>query len=190
MPRLALGYVRFVDKMNYGIGRFAMYLLFVLMGVLLWSSLTKAMGSPANWTLEIAQFIMVGYYILGGPWSMQEGSHVRMDLLYANWSAQRKAWFDGFTVFAIIFYLCVMIWGAWDSTVYSLGLKYTPIDVAWLPFDLPWARTGFMERAPTAFRPYLWPVKMVMLVGFFLMLLQAVACLIRDIATIRGEPIK
>jgi len=83
-----------------------------------------------------------------------------------------------------------MIWGAWDSTVYSLGLRYQPIDVVWLPFDIPWARTGFLERAPTAFRPYLWPVKSVMLLGFFLMLLQAIACLIRDIATIRGEAIK
>jgi TRAP-type mannitol/chloroaromatic compound transport system permease small subunit len=47
-----------------------------------------------------------------------------------------------------------------------------------------------MERAPTAFRPYLWPVKVVMCVGFFLMILQAVSCLIRDIATIRGEAIE
>jgi TRAP-type mannitol/chloroaromatic compound transport system permease small subunit len=184
-----VAYVRIVDRMNYGIGRFAMYLLFVLMGILLWSSITKVAGSPANWTLEIAQFVMVGYYILGGAWSMQEGSHVRMDLLYADWSITRKAWWDAFTVFAVIFYLCVMLWGAWDSTVYSLGLKYAPIDVAWLPFDIPWAKTGFMERAPTAFRPYLWPVKAVMCVGFFLMLLQAISCLIRDIATMRGKVI-
>lgn len=189
MPRIVVAYVRIVDRMNYGIGRFAMYLLFALMAILLWSSLTKVAGSPANWTLEIAQFVMVAYYILGGPWSMQEGSHVRMDLLYADWSPTRKAWWDAFTVFAVMFYLGVLIWGAWDSTVYSMGLKYAPIDVGWLPFDIPWAQTGFMERAPTAFRPYLWPVKLVMLVGFFLMLLQAISCLIRDIATIRGKVI-
>lgn len=190
MPTALIRFVRIVDRLNYGVGRFAMYLLFVLMGVLLWSSITKAAGSPANWTLEIAQFVMVGYYILGGPWSMQEGSHVRMDLLYANWSARTRAWWDAFTVLALIFYLCVLLWGAWDSTVYSLGLKYKPIEVSWLPFDIPWARTGFMERAPTAFRPYLWPVKVVMCIGFVLMILQALSCLIRDIATIRGEAIE
>jgi hypothetical protein len=43
-----------------------MYLIFALMGVLLWSSVTKFAGSPALWTLEFAQFIMVGYYLLGG----------------------------------------------------------------------------------------------------------------------------
>jgi TRAP-type mannitol/chloroaromatic compound transport system permease small subunit len=34
-----------------------------------------------------------------------------------------------------------------------------------------------------------WPVKAVMCVGFFLMLLQAISCLIRDIATMRGKVI-
>jgi len=86
----------------------------------------------------------------------------------------------------LIFYLCVMLWGAFESTVYSMGLKYAPVDLAWLPFDVPWVKTGFMERAPTSFRPYLWPVKVVMCVGFFLMILQALSVLIRDVATIRG----
>jgi len=189
MPRAVILFVRAVDRLNYGIGRFAMYLLFVLMGILLWSSMTKVAGAPALWTLEMAQFVMVGYYILGGPYSMQQGAHVRMDLLYADWSPVKKAWWDAFTVLALLFYLCVMLWGAWDSTVYSLGLKYAPLDVAWLPFDIPWARTGFMERAPTAWRPYIWPVKITMCIGFVLMILQALSCLFRDIATIRGQEI-
>ena len=29
-----------------------------------------------------------------------------------------------------------------------------------------------MERSSTAWRPYMWPIKVVMIVGFFLMLLQ------------------
>ena len=179
-------FVRIVDRLNYGVGRFAMYLLFVLMAVLMWSSLSKLGGSPSLWTLEVAQFVMVGYYILGGPYSMQQGAHVRMDLLYENWSPRKRAAWDSVTVFALIFYLCVMLWGAFESTVYSMGLKYAPVDVAWLPFDVPWVKTGFMERAPTSFRPYLRPVKVVMCVGFFLMILQALSVLIRDVATSRG----
>lgn len=189
MPRSILDFVRIVDGFNHGVGRFAMYLLFVLMGILLWSSMTKVAGSPSLWTLEMAQFVMVGYYILGGPYSMQQGSHVRMDLLYEDWSPTKKAWWDAFTVLALIFYLCVMLWGAIDSTIYSLGLKYAPIEVSWLPIDIPWGNTGFMERAPTSYRPYLWPVKTVMCIGFVLMILQALSCLFRDIATIRGVKI-
>jgi TRAP-type mannitol/chloroaromatic compound transport system permease small subunit len=87
-------YIRIVDTFNRRVGRFAMYLIFALMGVLLWSSLTKYAGSPALWTLEFAQFIMVGYYLLGGAYSMQMGDHVRMDLIYGMWSPRRKAAID------------------------------------------------------------------------------------------------
>ncbi|WP_435257837.1 TRAP transporter small permease subunit [Thioclava sp. FR2] len=168
MPRAAIAFVRLVDKMNYGVGRFAMYLLFVLMAILMWSTISKAFFNPSLWTLEMAQFVMVAYYILGGPYAMQMEGHVRMDLFYAKQSPVRRAWWDGFTVFALMFYLCVMLYGAIDSTIYSFT---------------------YNERSPTAWRPYMWPIKIVLCVGFTLMLLQSISALIKDIATIRGETI-
>ncbi|MEF3048266.1 TRAP transporter small permease subunit [Pseudotabrizicola sp. L79] len=168
MPRAAIAFVRIVDKMNYGVGRFAMYLLFVLMAILMWSTISKAFFNPSLWTLELAQFVMVAYYILGGPYAMQMEGHVRMDLFYAKQSPVRRAWWDGFTVFALIFYLGVMLYGAIDSTLYAFT---------------------YNERSPTAWRPYMWPIKVTLCVGFALMLLQALSALIKDIATIRGEKI-
>lgn len=168
MPRSATLFVRLVDGLNYGVGRMAMYLLFVLMGILMWSAISKAGGAPSLWTLEMAQFVMVAYFVLGGPYAMQMGSHVRMDLFYAKQTPVGRAWWDAVTVLALIFYLGVMLWGAIDSTAYSLQ---------------------YNERSPTAWRPYLWPIKMILCVGFFLMLLQALAALVRDVATIRGEAI-
>lgn len=168
MPRAAIAFVRIVDRLNYGVGRFAMYLLFVLMGVLMWSTISKAFFNPSLWTLEMAQFVMVAYYILGGPYAMQLEGHVRMDLFYAQQSPVRRAWWDGFTVFALIFYLGVMLYGAIDSTIYAFT---------------------YNERSPTAWRPYMWPIKVTLCVGFFLMLLQAISSLLKDIATIRGEKI-
>lgn len=168
MPRIAVAFVRLVDRMNYGVGRFAMYLLFVLMAVLMWSTISKAFFNPSLWTLEMAQFVMVAYYILGGPYAMQMEGHVRMDLFYAKQSPVRRAWWDAFTVLALVFYLGVMLYGAIDSTVYAFE---------------------YNERSPTAWRPYMWPIKVVLCVGFTLMLLQALSSLIKDIATIRGETI-
>jgi len=46
-----------------------------------------------------------------------------------------------------------------------------------------------MERSPTAWRPYLWPIKTVMIVGIFLMLLQATSELLKDILRLRGETV-
>jgi hypothetical protein len=80
MPEFLKSYVRGVEKVSRLVGRAAMYLIFVLMAILLYSSISKAFLLPAQWTLEMAQFTMVAYYILGGPYSMQQDEHVRMDL--------------------------------------------------------------------------------------------------------------
>lgn len=168
MPRFIVRYVRLVDWLNYGIGRFAMYLLFVLMGVLLWSTLTKMFATPALWTLEMAQFTMVAYYMLGGPYSMQMGSNVRMDLFYGGWSDRTRATFDALTIFALMFYLGVLLYGGIDSTIYALS---------------------YGERSPSAWRPYIAPVKIISCIGITLMLLQCTAIFFRDVAKLRGEEI-
>jgi TRAP-type mannitol/chloroaromatic compound transport system permease small subunit len=165
MYRFMGRYVRLVDAVNYRVGRLAMYLIFVMVGILLWSSISKTFFLPSLWTLEMAQFAMVAYYILGGAYSIQLGSNVRMDLLYGSWSDRRKAWFDAFTVLVLIFYLGVLLYGAIDSTSYSLQ---------------------YSERSPTAWRPLLWPIKIVMCIGITLVLLQAISELFKDVAKIRG----
>ena len=153
-------YIAIVDKFNYGLGRIMMYGIFVLMGILLWSSYNKTFASPQLWTLEMAQFVMVGYYILGGPYAMQMGANVRMDLFYAELTPRKKAWTDRITVVFLLVYLVILLWGGIESTMYSF--KYGG------------------ERSPTAWRPYMWPVKVTMCIGISLMLLQAVSELFKD----------
>ncbi len=165
MPAFISRYVHFVDGMNRRIGRVMMYGIFVMIAILLWSSFSKTFILPSLWTLEIAQFAMVTYYIMGGPYSIQLGANVRMDLFYGNWSPHRKAQVDVITIFLLIFYLGVLLYGAIDSTSYSLE---------------------YGERSSTAWRPYMWPIKIIMCVGFFLMLLQAISEFLKDLAKIRG----
>ncbi len=169
MPNIAILFVRYVDKLNYRVGRIIMYGIFVMIGILLWSSISKAaFVIPAFWTLEVAQFALVAYYLLGGAYSIQLGSNVRMDLFYSKWSDRRKAWVDSFTILLLIFYLGVLLYGGIDSTLYAFKYK---------------------ELSPSLWRPVMWPIKVIMCTGIFLMLLQAVSELIKDIAKLRGAPI-
>lgn len=157
-------YITVIDAINYRMGRLIMYGVFVLVGILLWSSISKTFFLPSLWTLEMAQFAMVAYYILGGPYSIQLKANVRMDLLYGNWKPRKKMWVDCFTVFFLIFYLGVMLYGGIDSTSYSLM---------------------YGERSPTAWRPYLWPIKIIMCFGIFMMILQCISELFKDILGLR-----
>jgi TRAP-type mannitol/chloroaromatic compound transport system permease small subunit len=189
-------YIRAIDRMNRAIGRIAMYLIFVLMGVLVWSSLSKTVFSPSLWTLETAQFVMVAYFVLGGPYSIQMGSNVRMDLFYGDWSPRTKAMVDAVTIFFLLFYLGVLFTGAVSSTAYALG--YFGMEPFAFFGDLaltlmtqgPGAaqdKLGFLERSATAWRPPLWPIKVVLCVGVILMILQCVAELFRDIDRLRED---
>jgi len=168
MLPIAKRYVKTVDRVNYRIGRVMMYFIFVMIGILLWSSISKTFFLPSLWTLEIAQFAMVTYYILGGPYSIQMGSNVRMDLFYSEWSDKTKAWVDSFTVIFLIMYLGVLLWGGLESTQYAIE---------------------YNERSYSSWRPYMWPIKIIMCTGITLMLLQAISELIKDIGRIRGEEI-
>ena len=168
MLHVAKGYVTLIDRINYRIGRVMMYGIFVMIGILLWSSVSKTFFLPSLWTLEMAQFAMVTYYIMGGPYSLQLGSNVRMDLFYGEWSDRTKASVDCFTVLFLIGYLAVLLWGGLESTQYAIE---------------------YQERSYSAWRPYMWPIKVILCTGIFLMILQAISELIKDICRIRGESI-
>ena len=183
------GYIRVVDAVNFRIGRMVMYGIFVLMAILLWSSISKTFFVPSLWTLEMAQFSMVAYYILGGPYSIQLGSNVRMDLLYGEWSLRKKAWFDLFTVLFLIFYLGVLLYGAVSSTAYSLGYWGGEPFSFFSGLLTGSEEIGRMERSSTAWRPYMWPIKAIMILGMILMLLQCISELLKDVLRIKGETI-
>ncbi|WP_295311957.1 TRAP transporter small permease subunit [Roseobacter sp.] len=166
MLNFAMRYTRIIDGLNYRIGRVVMYGIFVMMAILLWSSVSKTFFDPSLWTLEVAQFAMVAYYMLGGPYSIQMGANVRMDLLYGEWSDHRKAQVDAMTIVFLIVYLIFLLWGGWESFQYSISYGG--------------------ERSSSVWRPYLWPVKAIMLVGIFLMLLQAFSEFFKDILRLKG----
>lgn len=169
MPEGVRTYVRVVDATNRVVGLFAMYLVFLMMGVLVYSTVMKNFSIPPLWTLEMAQFIMVAYYLLGGGLSLQMGSHVRMDLVYDRWTPRGRAIADAITVLLLIFYLIMLIYGGYSSSIYAIE---------------------YGERSYSSWRPYMAPVKIVMTIGIIAMLFQAVAELFKDIARVRGEELQ
>lgn len=154
--------------MSHYVGLVAMYLIFAMLGILLYASFVKTFFLPANWTVELAQFVMVSYYLLGGAYTLKRGEHVRMDLLYGGWSTKKRATVDLVTDLALIFFLAVLLYGAVAST---------------------WYAYSYNERSFSAWRPYMLPVKIVMTFGILLAFLQSISIFFKDWATAKGEPI-
>ncbi|MDR7026565.1 MAG: TRAP transporter small permease subunit [Pseudomonadales bacterium] len=166
MPKAIRLFVHAVEALNRVVGRFAMYLIFAILGVLLYSSISKTFFVPAAWTLESAQFLMVAYFLLGGAYSMQLDAHVRMDLFYCNWSPRTRAVVDVITIGFLIFYLVFLLYGGISSTQYAIE---------------------YNETSYSSWSPPMAPIKILMCIGIALMLLQAIATLFKDIAAARGE---
>lgn len=167
MPKVIIRFVRIVDAINLVVGRFAMYLLFVMLAILLWSSISKSFFTPALWTLEMAQFTMVAYYLLGGGHSLQMGAHVRMDLVYGKWKPHTQAWVDIFTIFCLILFLCVLLYGGISSTIYAFQ---------------------YGETSRSIWAPKMAPVKVIMDIGILLTLLQAIAIFFKNLAVATDRP--
>ena len=167
MPKITNTFVRSVDGTNRVVGKFSQYLVFAMMGILLFESISRTLfDAPHIWVVEMAQFTMAAYYLLGGGYSMILEGHVRMDLLYGRWSRQRQALADAITGPILIFYLIFLLVGAWSSIEYAVT---------------------YGQRNYTPWAPPLAPIKIIMAIGMFLMLLQAISMWLKDIAKARGE---
>jgi TRAP-type mannitol/chloroaromatic compound transport system permease small subunit len=156
MPKFISAYVRFVDNICEKVGRFVMYWVFFMMFLLILSFVTRnIINFPLMWIIEMAQFTITAYYLLGGGYSMLTNDHVRMDLFYGKLSKKGKAKMDIFI-------------GSITSLVYTIETK---------------------QKLFTAWAPYVWPIKTLMLIGILLMLLQAFSTLFKDIANVKEENI-
>ncbi len=167
MTSVIRSYVRFMDRISDFIGSFAMYLIYLMIGVLLFDVVSdKAFGFVQNWTVETAQFTLAAFYFLAGPKTLKNDQHVRLDLIYANLSERGKARIDMVTIWIVIFYLAVMLWGAVSSLQYS------------------WATN---QRLPSLWAPSLVPIKILMVTCLVLMILQCIAIFFKDVAKARGK---
>jgi len=166
VPKFIVNYVKVVDYLSTRFGRLAMYLIFVMIATLLINAFTRnIINLPLSWCIEMAQFTMTAYYIVGGPYSMQLDSHVRMDLLYSRFSPKNQARLDSFTAIFLVVYLVCLLIGAISSTMYAIE---------------------YDQRKFSQWNPSMIPIKVIMVVGIFLMLLQAISTFFKDLAKSRG----
>jgi TRAP-type mannitol/chloroaromatic compound transport system permease small subunit len=97
---------------------------------------------------------------------MQLDSHVRMDLLYSRFSPKNRARLDCCTAVFLVFYLSCLLIGAISSTMYAIE---------------------YDQRKFSMWNPSMVPIKMIMVFGIVLMLLQAISTFFKDLAKARGQ---
>jgi TRAP-type mannitol/chloroaromatic compound transport system permease small subunit len=167
MPQAIRAYVRLVDRMSDYVGYLAASLIFFMGATLLLDAVTRnLLNIPVHWAIELTQFTLAAYYFMGGPITLKNNEHVRMDLWYANMSERGKAKLDLVTVWCMIFYLVVMLVGSISSLQYAIETN---------------------EKRFSMWNPSVIPIKALLTLCLVLMLLQAFSLVCKHIATLRGE---
>ena len=161
-------FLKTIDRISEKSGKGISYLVIFLTAVILYEIVARyVFKSPTIWAHEAAQMIYGAYVILLGAYALGQGRHVNVELLYLKFSPRTRAVVDLFTWLLFFFFCGLLLVKGWE--------------MAYESFD-------FGETAPTPFAPPLWPIKLTIPLGAFLVLLQGLAKWIRDLnLAITGE---
>jgi TRAP-type mannitol/chloroaromatic compound transport system permease small subunit len=120
----------------------------------------------SNGWLEIQWYMFAGIVFLGAAQTLRLNEHVRVDLLYSAVSDKTRLWID--IVGIILFLIPAMAFLLYLTTPFFLN--------SW----------RLQETSSNAGGLILWPVKMILPLGFLLLLLQGFAELAKRIAALAG----
>lgn len=124
----------------------------------------------SNAWLELQWYLFAGMVMLGASYTLLRNEHVRVDLVYGWVSHRTRLYID---IFGFIFFVL-------------------PAMVLMLYMTWPFFWDSFIrnEGSPNAGGLLRWPVKLILPLGFLLLVLQGVSELIKRVAVLKGVPVK
>ncbi len=162
--RVGTGVAGMIDRVSLFTGEFVTLWSVIAVFVYYYEVIVRyVFNSPTNWAHE-GMFLMFGMqYLVAGAYAMLTESHVRVDIFYANYSPRGKAFVDLLTsVFFFIF----------AGTLLATGWIFAADSV----------RQG--EVSFTEWAIQYWPVKIVIVLGAVLLILQGISKLMKDISLV------
>jgi TRAP-type mannitol/chloroaromatic compound transport system permease small subunit len=158
---------RAIDVLSERVGRLVTWL--VLAAVLV-SSLNavvrKAFDMSSNAFLEMQWYMFSAVFLLCAAWTLLRNEHIRIDVIAGRFSKRTQT---GIDIFGTLFFLLPMV----------LLVLYESVPWAWRAMQ-----SG--EVSPSAGGLILWPAKILVPIGFVLLLLQGISELIKRIAFLKG----
>jgi TRAP-type mannitol/chloroaromatic compound transport system permease small subunit len=154
-----------IDRLNEQFGVLANYLVLFACLISAGNAASRYLFNlSSNGWLEIQWYLFAGMVLLGGPYTLKMNEHVRVDLFYGMASERAKIWIDVAGGLLFLLPICAIL------TYFTWG---------W--FVESWQINEASSNAGGLIR---WPVKLLMPVGFVLMILQGISEIIKRIAAL------
>ncbi len=162
-----------IDRLNDRIGSVIQWLALVMVVVGAFNAIARYTGRytgvslSSNAYLELQWYLFSLIFLMGAAYGLNHDYHVRVDVLYSRLGPRARAWIDliGSALFLVPFAF-VMLWVSWGPVANSWSILETSPDPGGLPR---------------------YPIKTVILVSFFLLLLQALSEIVKNAAILAGS---
>jgi TRAP-type mannitol/chloroaromatic compound transport system permease small subunit len=156
-----------LEWVNIRAGEFVAYWAVISVFVYYYEVIARfVFNSPTNWVHE-SMFLMYGMqYMLCGAYAYREDQHVRVDVFYTKFSPRGKAIADIVTSVFFFIFMLTMLW---------TGARFAMDAI------------NNHEVSFTEWGVQYWPVKLMLPIGAFLMVLQGLSKLIKDIVFVTSS---
>ena len=163
-----LGIARAIDRVNELIGR---WISWAILAAILVSAgnaiIRKTFNMSSNAWLELQWYLFGAAFMLAAAYTLKQNEHIRIDIVYGMFSRRKQHFID---LFGHVFFLM-------------------PFVLLMVYYFVPWFLLSFRsgEGSSSAGGLIVWPAKLVLLIGFVLLMFQGISEIIKKIAIIRGE---
>lgn len=162
-----------IDRFNERLGRLTAWLTLVTVLLASYNAVARYAGRAlernltSNAILELQWYLFSLVFLLGAAYGLKHDAHVRVDVFFHRAKRRTRAWINlAGTVLFLIPFCVFMLWASWPGVRNSWAIREVSSDPGGLPR---------------------YPIKTVLLVGFAMLLLQALVQLSKYIAELRNR---
>jgi len=153
--------VRTIGATNEWVGRIVAVGILLMIGLVSFEVVMRyALRAPTVWATELITFVFAGYIFLGAGYTLLHRDHVNMDVVYSRLPVRAQATLDVLTAGFVFLYCWLLISTGWDTA---------------------WSALQSGRTTGTDWNPPLFPAAVLLPIGAGLLLLQAIAKLVRDL---------
>ena len=156
-----------IDALNNLVGRLSYWLILVAVLISAGNAFMRyAFDRSSNAWLEIQWYLFSAVFLFCAGYALLHNQHVRIDVISSHLSKRGRAWIDILgTLFFLLPMAIAILWMSWPVFVQAWELN---------------------EISTNAGGLIVWPARLMLPVGFFLLILQGFSELIKRIAFLLG----
>ncbi|MBA4092891.1 MAG: sugar transporter [Candidatus Accumulibacter sp.] len=156
-----------IDALTERVGKSLIWLVLIMTIISAGNAIMRyTIHYSSNAFLEIQWYLFSAIFLLGAGYTLKKNEHVRIDLAAGKFSKRGQTWID---IFGIIFFLMPM----------AIAIMYLSWPVFMLAIET-------NEQSNNAGGLTVWPARLMVPVGFFLLVLQGISELIKRVGFLKG----